>query len=201
MFNKYALVAILVSGLAFSGCSKPPEQDMAQADEAMKAAMAAQSEIYAPTEHAMAQDAMSKAQAEVEAQNAKFVLFRSYKGAQSMYAAAIESSTQAKEAAVVNKEAVKNEATMLIGEAKSAVADAAKSLKTAPRGKDTKADLDAMNADLSSLNAMLPELDSAMMAESYMDAKNKAQSIKEKAMSIQADVQAAKEKMASKHKK
>lgn len=201
MFNKYLWVLVLIPSLLFVGCGKPPEQEMAQANEAVQAAMAAQSDIYAPTEHAMAQDAMSKAQQEEETQKAKFVLFRNYSQAKTLYATAIDQANAAKEAAVVNKEAVKNEATTLIAEAKMAVDDAGKALKTAPRGKDTKAELDAMNAELSSLQAMLPELDGAMASESYMDAKNKAMSVKEKAMSIQSEVNEAKAKMASRRKR
>lgn len=201
MFKKYFWISIVVVGLMFSGCAKPPEQEMQQADEAMNAAVAVQADVYAPTEQALAQDATSKAQAEVEAQKAKFVLFRSFSQAKSLYAAAIEASNKAKDAAIVNKEAVKAEATTLIAEAKAATDEAGKSLRSAPRGKDTKADIDAMNADLGSLTSQLPELDDLMSKESFMDARNKAQAIKEKAMSIQSDVQAAKEKMASRRKK
>ncbi|OGH56562.1 MAG: hypothetical protein A3I06_08825, partial [Candidatus Lindowbacteria bacterium RIFCSPLOWO2_02_FULL_62_12] len=195
MMKKHLWILVLIPSLLFAGCAKPPEQDMAQADEAMQAAMAAQAEVYAQTDHALAQDALSKAQAEVEAQKAKFALFRNYGEAKSLFAAAIDQSNKAKEAAIVNKEAVKNEATTLIAEAKTAVDDAAKALKSAPRGKDTKAEIDAMNADLASLQGMLPELDNAMAAEQYMDARNKATSVKEKAMSIKTEVDEAKAKM------
>ena len=194
MLKKHLWILVLVPALVFSGCAKPPEQEISQADEAMQAAMASQAEIYAPTEDAMAKDAMSKAKAEVETQNAKFVLFRSYSEAKTLFAAAIDASNKSKETAIVNKEAVKNEAMTLIAEAKTAVEGAGKALRTAPRGKGSKADLDAMSADLQSLNAMLPELDSAMAGEMFMDAKNKAMSVKEKAMQIQADVEAAKAK-------
>ena len=197
MIKKYLWV-MLVPALMFAGCAKPPEQEIGQANDAMQAATAAQSDVYAPTEEASAKDALSKAQAEVEMQNAKFVLFRSYSQAKTLYAAAIDASNKAKEAAIVNKEAVKNEAMTLIAESKTAVDDAGKALKMAPRGKDTKADLDAMNTDLKSLQTMLPELDDLFAREMYMDAKNKAMSVKEKAAQIKADVDAAKAKMASK---
>lgn len=201
MVKKHFWILVLIPSLLLAGCGKPPDQEISQANEAMQAATAAQAEVYASAEQAAAQEAMSKAQTEVEAQNAKFVLFRNYGQAKTLYAAAIEESNRAKESAIVNKEVVKNEAITLIAEAKTSVDDAAKALKTAPRGKDTKAELDAMNADLSSLQSMLPELDNAMIGENFMDAKNKAQSIKEKAMSIQSEVQEAKAKMASRRKK
>lgn len=200
MMKKYLWV-VLIPALMFAGCAKPPEQEMGQANEAMQAATAAQADIYAPAEEAAAKEAMDKAKAEVDMQNAKFVLFRSYSQAKTLYAAAIEASNKSKEAAIVNKETVKNEAMTLIGESKMAVDDAGKALKTAPRGKDTKAEIDAMNADVQSLMGMLPELDDLFAREMYMDARNKAMSVKEKAMQISADVAAAREKMKGKRRK
>lgn len=201
MFKKSFRVVVLILGVMLSGCFKAPEEQMSQANSAMSAATSAQSDVYATAEHAAAQEAVAKAQREVEAQNAKFVLFRSYKQAESLYAAATESANRARDAAVANKEMVKAEAMALAGEARMALDAAAAALKTAPRGKGTKADLDAMTAELASLNAMLPELDSAMSAEDYMGARTKAASIKESAARIQADVDAAKEKMAAMRKK
>lgn len=201
MLKRYFWILMLMPALVLTGCGKPPEMEISQANEAMQGAMASQADVYAPNEHASAQTAMSQAQAELEAQNAKFVLFRNYGQAKTLYQAAIESSNKAKDAAVVGKEAAKSEAMSLMAEAKTAVGEASKALKTAPRGKDTKADIEAMSTELKSLSDMLMEIDNAMAAEKYMDAKTKGQSVKERAMSIQSEIAHAKEKMGARRKK
>ncbi len=200
MVKQVLCFLLLVPLLVFSGCAKPPDQEIGQANEAMQAAVDAQSEVYASSEDAMAKKSMAEAQAEVDAVNAKFVLFRSYTNAKSLYAAAIDAANKAKEAAIVNKEIVKNEATTRSAEAKTAVDDASKALKTAPRGKDTRADIEAMNADLQGISTSLTEIDEAMAREDFMGAKNKAVSVKDRAMVIQGDIQKAKEKMGRRRK-
>lgn len=186
---------VVVVGMLTAGCGKPPEMEMNEATEAMQAAMAGQAEIYAPAENTAAQTAMAQAQAEVEAQNGKFILLRNYDQSKTLYMEATEAARRAGEAATTGKEAVRQEAMSLAAEARSSVEMASKALRSAPRGKGSQADIDAMTTDIQTLNGLLAEVDQSMETERYMDAKIKAQSIKDKAAEIQTAVDAARRKV------
>ena len=99
--------ALMVVALT-TGCAKPPQQEI----DAAKAAVSA-SEAWDK-----AQQAMNAVNAEVEAQNQKFALFRSYTKAKELVAAATQAANEAKDAAIAGKEKAKNEAQAAIDAAK-----------------------------------------------------------------------------------
>jgi len=165
--------AVLV--LAFMvGCAKPPQPAVDAANQAVEAAKAAEASDYAADSLRAAEDAVASLNTELKAQEEKFALFRSYKKAEELAAAAKAAGEQAKTDADTNKEQAKQAATTAIEGLKTALADAKAMLDKAPRGKGTQADLEMMKADLAGVESAIAEAENSLNAGKYKDAQAKA---------------------------
>jgi len=167
--------------LATVACAKPPQGDIDAAKAAMDDAQP-MAEKWASTEWQAAQSSMSAAQAEIDAQNQKWL--KNYDKAKEMLAQTKADAEAAKAAATTNMETAKNEATTAIADATAAIEAAKTALAGAPKGKDTKADLALFQQDLDAMGTTLTEAQTAMQSEDYNTARDKANSVKEKATSI-----------------
>jgi len=169
----FAVPAVLV--LAFMvGCAKPPQPAVDAANQAVEAAKAAEASDYAADSLRAAEDAVASLNTELKAQEEKFALFRSYKKAEELAAAAKTAGEQAKTDADTNKEQAKQAATTAIEGLKTALADAKAMLEKAPRGKGTQADLEMMKADLAGVESAIAEAENSLNAGKYKDAQAKA---------------------------
>jgi len=186
-------LAVLAIVLATVACGKPPQGDIDAAHAAMNDAQA-MAEKWAPTEWQTAQSGLSAAQAELDAQNQKW--FKNYDKAKELLAQAKSDAEAAKSAATANLETAKNEATTAIADATAAMEAAKTALAGAPKGKDTKADLALFQQDLDGMTVTMTEATAAMQSEDYTTARDKANSIKEKAMSISDQIAQAAAKKA-----
>ena len=196
MRNKSVVTGLLVlTVLGMAACSKPPEQAMQAGSAALEEAKAAGAETYAPDALQKAQDALNRAEAEKKAQDEKFVLFRSYKSSEEMYAQAKVELDAATQAAAAGKELAKADATAAIEAAKAALASANEALAAAPKSKDSKADLELWANDLSTYATTVTEAEAALASEDYLGAKSQAESVTAKATEISASIQAAIEKV------
>jgi colicin import membrane protein len=194
--NKSVVTGLLVlTVLGMAACSKPPEQAMQAGSAALEEAKAAGAETYAPDALQAAQDALNRAEAEKKAQDEKFVLFRSYKSSEEMYAQAKVELDAATQAAAAGKELAKADATAAIEAAKAALASANEALAAAPKSKDSKADLELWANDLSTYATTVTEAEAAIASEDYLGAKSQAESVTAKATEISASIQAAIEKV------
>lgn len=187
------LSAVLMIGLlaGFAGCAKAPVETVAAVQTAIDGARSAGAETYASDSLAKVNATFQQAKAEIDVQNGKFALLRSYKNAEALLVQAQTEAQQAQEAAVAGKERARQEATTAIDTARAALQAANDFLAQAPRGKNTKAELDAMQLELTTLQTTIDEATGAMSGEDYINAKIKADLVVQKANEIQADVQAA----------
>ena len=193
-FGVAVLAVALVTVLA---CGKPPQEDIDTAKAALDDAKNSQADKWAAAEYQAAESSMSAAQAELDAQAQKW--FKSYDKAKELLSTAKADAEKSKQAAVTNKETAMNEATTAISDATAALEAAKTALAGAPKGKDTKADLALFQQDLDGLATTLQEAQAAMTSEDYTTARDKANSIKEKATSISDQIaQAAAKKGARK---
>lgn len=196
--NSFALVAVLSVGLLATGCAKPPQQEL----DGVKAAMdgvQAEASKWAPEAWANVQSAANAVQTELEAQNGKFALLRSYNKTKELIAAEQKAVDDAKAAAVAGKEKAKNDATAAIQAAKDALKGASDAM-TALEGckkkpKEFKKDMEAMKAKYDGLNAQAASLDSAFASEDYLGAKSAADALKGQVDAMNADLAAAKAKI------
>jgi hypothetical protein len=194
--SKLHVVAVLVLGLmlGLAGCSKLPVETVTAMQTALDGAKAAGAETYARDALNQAMETKAQADAEIETQNGKFALMRSYKKATEMLTLATQQFEQANQAAVAGKERARVAANAAVEAATAALAATNEFLAKAPRGKNTKAELEAMQQELVVLQGTLDEAVAGVAAEDYINAKAKADVVTQKAAEIQADIQNAMDK-------
>ena len=165
---------LLLLGLAMvMGCAKPPQEAVDSAKQAIEAARAAGATDYAPESLRMAEDKANAMTTELEAQNKKFALMRSYKNVSVMAADAKAAGEKAVADATTGKEKAKADAEALLGQVKTALDEANALLATAPAGKGSQMDIEAMKADLSGVATQIAEGEAAHAQGMYMQSKVK----------------------------
>ena len=196
MSTKYrtARPMILATTVAFAlllGCAKVPEQEVDAARQALESARQAGAADYAPDALRRAEDAVAQLDAELEAQEKKFALTRSYDKATELATNARSSAEKAVNDAVTGKDQARTEAETLIGEARTALDQAKSLLASAPAGKGTQVDIQALQADLTEVERAIGEADRAYQEGRFHESRVKAETAKSSAMRVQADVEAA----------
>lgn len=197
MRSKVAFTAVLV--LTLAACAKPPQVEIDTAGADFAAAEAAEAGKYAAAELADARQALDAANAEVEAQKAKFALTRSYEQAKQMLADASAKAKAAAAAAVAGKEAAKNAAQGAldgVNAALTGVETLMGELEACPRKpKGFAADMEALKASYDGLKAQVDPIASAIGSEDFIGAKSAADNLKAQVDTLAADLAGAKEKI------
>ncbi|TAK54894.1 MAG: hypothetical protein EPO25_05520 [Gammaproteobacteria bacterium] len=191
----FGLVACTL--VAISGCAKPPDQSVSSVQASVEAAKQAGAETYAAESLNKVQDLLGQAQAEIEAQNGKFALFRNYDKAEEILGQAKTAGDAASQDATAGKEQARQDAVAAIDGAKAKLTAATDAVNTAPMGKDTKAEIEAMKSEVQALATTVTEAETALSAEDYLGAKSQADGVAAKADQIAADVAQAVEKVQS----
>jgi hypothetical protein len=177
-------VLLLVAAVLAVGCAKPPQLEIDGVKAALTAAEQAEAPKYAAEAWDKAQQAMNAVNAELEAQNAKFALFRSYTKAKQLIVDATAAANAAKDAAIAGKEAAKNDAKAAIDAAKAAMdgADAMfaaiEKCPRAKRAKEVKKDLETVKGNLEGYKNQITELDAKFAKEDFFGAKAQADTLK-----------------------
>lgn len=198
--NKLAVLGIAALTLTLvTGCAKPPQQEIDGLKADLSAAETAEAPKYAADAWNAAQQAMNEVTAELEAQQNKFALFRSYTKTKELVTAADQKANEAKDAAVAGKEQAKNDADAALTAAQASLDEATKlmgelgSCRRQP--KDFKKDMEAMKGNLDGLSAQVAGIQSAIASEDYFGAKSQADSLKSSADGLVTDMQNAKAKI------
>ncbi len=191
-----ALAGLMVLAV---GCAQPPQQEMDAAKAALAEAESAEADKYASAEWSTAQQAMNAAQAEVEAQNAKFALFRSYGTAKELIADATAKANQARDAGAAGKEKARNEAQAAADAARAAVENAQTLLASLEqcrrKPKGFAADLEALKGSVSALAEQVGGIDAAFSSEDFLGAKASADALRGQAETLATDIGNAKTKI------
>ncbi|HSF99713.1 MAG TPA: hypothetical protein VLA20_01235 [Vicinamibacterales bacterium] len=188
-FAAFALVGFISAAAA--GCAQVPQAEVDAAKATVEQAAAAGAADYAPESFQAVQDAQTALDAELTAQADKFSLTRSYGKATELAAALKAAGEKAAADAAAGKEAAKAEATTLIADAKMALTQAQETLAKAPKGKGTAQDLAALKADLDGAAVSITEAEAAFAADSFNEAKAKAEAAKAAAANVVAAVEQA----------
>lgn len=173
MKTKRYLVPVVLS-LAVASCAKPPEADIQAARAALDSARAAGAVEYASQSLTVAEDAMAKLDAEIQAQQGRFFMVRSYDQARQEATTAAAAARLATSEAVMAKEKARSESSELLARANTLLTEAGELLAVAPAGKGTAMDIAAMTADVQSASQTLQEAQQAFDAGRYQEASAKA---------------------------
>lgn len=199
--RKNTVVGLLVLAVVVLavGCAKPPQAELDAMKAALQAAEQAEAPKYAAADWDKAQQAVNAANAEVEAQNAKFALFRSYTRAKQLIDEATAAANAAKDAGVAGKQKAMNEAREAIDAAKASLAAAQEALaaleKCRRKPKDLKKDLEAQKGNLDGFATQVDQLENAFSQEDYFGAKAQAESLKGQIDNIGSELANAKTKI------
>jgi hypothetical protein len=185
------LVLVLAIAVVLTGC-KQPTQLINDAQAAIDEVKKAGANKYAVDDLKKLEDAMKAANDEIATQDKKF--FKKFGTAKDMLAK-VKADADALKAALPGKiEAAKKAAVQVQTEAKAAIDEAKALLEKAPTGKGTKKDIDALKADLAGAETAFVEIQTAIDAQDYIGAADKAKAVKEKAVAVGDQVKAAIEK-------
>lgn len=195
--KKIALLLLLA--LTVVACQEVPQADIDGAKAAVSAAEAKEAGKYAQTELSAAQEAVRALDAEVAAQAEKFALFRNYEQTQKLVADVKAKAEAAGTAATDNKAKAKTEAEAAVAAAETEVGNAKMAVeslgtcKRKPKGFD--ADVEALKGRADGLGAEVDGVKAAIGSEDFQGATARANSVKDQAAALVADVTAAKEKI------
>jgi hypothetical protein len=183
-----------VAALSFvlAGCAQAPSADIDAANHALDEARQAQAAEYAPQSWTAAQDAQSKLQIELNAQEQRWSAVRTYTVARQLAQDTKTAADHSREEAIAGKEKAKTDASTLMAQAREEVGRAHTAVTTAPRGKGTEADLVSLKSDAGSIDDTLAEMQKAFDDGNYNDAKPKAQAAIDAARKIESEVESAK---------
>ena len=189
--GRWGFLALAVTSLTLSACSKPPTVEMEAADAAMAAAVSAGAEEYASASMASARDLQAELTAELGIQADKSALTRSYDHATDLAIQLKAAADQTATEAASTKEQVRQEPTALLAEVKLALTEVQGMLATAPRGKGSATDLAAFQADLDSAAVTLAEGETAIAEGRYLDAKTKVLAVQSSTQSVKSAIETA----------
>jgi uncharacterized protein YhaN len=192
-------LTVVLAVVGLSACAKAPQEAIDQVQAAIAAAEQAEAPTYAPEAWETAQQALNQATAEIEAQNAKFALTRSYKQASEMLAKAQQSAADAQDQAIANKEQMRLEVEGAIAsiEENLAAADGLlESLATCRRRpKGFASDLEMMRGNVDGLRAQLADVQAKAAEESFAEAKSMAGGLLEGLNAAVSDMENVKAKI------
>ena len=183
-----ALITVIVS------CSSAPQTEMKVSEDLLNEAKMAEVEQYAPESFQQALDTLNAAKVEIQAQDGKFALLRSYGDSKKMLLSANEILKGAMEEAVQNKESVRiADSTALVR--LTALAQTADSMiSKAPRGKGTKADIELFKTELATVRQIITSSDADYKAGKYLAVKAQLEAVETKLYMIINDISSAKRK-------
>ena len=197
--TKFFAAALVAVSLVAVGCAKPPQQELDAAKAALTEVEGMGASKWAPEAWAKAQENLNAVTAEVDAQNAKFALLRSYSKAKELLATFNTSVADAKTAAAAGKEKWRNDAQAAVDGAKAS-ATAAQTAMTDLEGckrkpKGFAKDMEMLKGSFDSLNGQVAGLDAQITSEAYQEAKSAADSLKGQLDALAAEFANAKTKI------
>ena len=196
--NLFVGVMLLLVAVFVVGCAKPPQQEIDAAKAGLAAAEQSEAPKYAADAWDKAQQADAAVKAELEAQQAKFALFRSYTKAKQLIADATAAANAAKEAGIAGKEKAKNEAQAAIDAVNTALAGADTAMAALTncrrKPKDLKKDLVLMQGNLDGYKSQVTELTGKMGREDFLGAKASAETLKGQVDAMVTELTTAKTK-------
>lgn len=178
---RYLMITLVVIFL-IAGCSKQPLQEINAAKSAVDSLISEGAEKYLPADAIKINDDLSKAMAEVKAQDAK--MFKNYGKAKEMLTS-VKAAAEAVNAKLpAKKEEARKDAITAIEDAKTAIAELKTLLEKASRGKGPKADNETISAEVKNLDDSFKELQMQVDREDYLTIASKASEIRNKTLKL-----------------
>ena len=199
MFTRVSLALVALALTAFVvGCGKAPEAEMQTAESAIQSAQLAETEQYAPATYQEAVDSLNAAKAEMQKQQSKFSLFRSYGHTEQLIASSQQLAEQAQTQAAAAKEQARLRDSVLVAAVEGLLATAKTELANAPRGKGSRADIKLIESELTAAEAAYADAVSDFQAGKYLTAETKLKAVESDINRIRQELEAARQKVSGK---
>lgn len=192
-------IAILgIALLSFTSCEKMPEVEIAQAQSAIDSAKVVGADIYLAEAFADVQDTMKVAMEKIEEQNSKW--FKKYGEAKAKLTVATTMAAEIKEKTVIRKAELKAEIEQLYTETKALLEEDNQLVAKAPKGKGGAAVIEEIKNDIVTTTEWLEAANTDIKDTEYLVVVDKMKAAKEKALSIQAELNEAIDKYSKANK-
>lgn len=179
-------MAALSMVVFLSSCGKVPQAEIDAANAAIEAAKTVGADVYVAADFAALTDSMRAVNEGVEAQNGK--LFKNFGKVKEQLVVVNQLAADVKTKAEVRKEEVKQEVAALQTEVTDLIAQNNELIAQAPKGKEGAAALEAIKGDNTLIETSMGEVASLVAADQLMPALDKAKAAKEKAVSINTEL-------------
>jgi hypothetical protein len=173
-----------IAVLTLTACGSPPATELDAAGAAMTAAAEAGASEYAPEIMSSVTEAQTALEAELEAQQGKFRLLRSYDHAAELADSVRVMATRASEQAAQAREQARFDTETLLTEVRMQLTEVLAMWEEAPAGKGSSADLAALRGDLDGVAAAVTEAETSFAAGKYLEARSKASAARETTESV-----------------
>jgi len=193
-----SMLVALALAVLIVGCGSAPQTELKATEDAIAGAQMAEAEQYAPESYQVALDSLNAAKLEIQKQDSKFSLFRSYGGSKELLVSAQKLAEKAVADAQTAKEQTRVQDSLLIAQVDGLFASAQAALAGAPKGKGTKADIELIKADLGSVEQAIASAKADYEAGKYLAVKSTLEASITQLNRVIADVDAAKAKASGK---
>lgn len=193
-----SMLVALALAVFVVGCGSAPQTELKTSEDALAGAQTAEAEQYAPASYQAALDSLNAAKLEIQKQDSKFSLFRSYGHSKELLTSAQKLAEKAVSDAQTAKEQMRVEDSLLIVQVDGLYTSAQAAVAAAPKGKGTKADIELIKADLGSVEQAISAAKADYDAGKYLAVKSKLEASTTQLNRIVTDVAAAKAKAAGK---
>lgn len=187
-------VALLSIGLAFivlSGCQKAPQAEVDLALAAVDSARGVEADRYLNAEFLAIQDSLNAAMVGIEEQNSKSAFGRDYNESKRLLVTVKEKSDALISQTQIRKNELKAQNEVLINEVTTLLEEGKALVVKAPKGKEGKAALELIQQDIVVIESALYESSSLISSGDDLSAYDKLSAAKEKAVAINAELNAA----------
>jgi hypothetical protein len=192
MFMRVSSILVLVVLAGFvAGCSDSPVDQYDAGKTAIENARLAEAELYAPEALKEATDSLNAAMVEMQKQDGRFALVRSYGKSEEMIALSQQLAEKAASEAAIGKERMRVADSVLIAEVGTLIGETNSILATAPKGKGTAVDLKVMKADLEAASGALTAATAEFQTGSYHSANGQLLAVKSQVTKVKSDIEAA----------
>ena len=194
------VIAVLgIALLVFTSCEKMPEAEIQQAQSAIDSAKVVGADIYLAEAFADVQDTMKVAMEKIEEQNSKW--FKKYSVAKAKLVVAATMAGEIKEKTIVRKAELKAEIEKTYAETKALLEEDTQLVAKAPKGKGGAAIIEEIKNDIATTTEWIETANTDIKDTEYLVVLDKMKAAKEKALSIQTELNDAINKVAAARKK
>ncbi|MEQ8533241.1 MAG: hypothetical protein RIB86_15405 [Imperialibacter sp.] len=189
MKNKFltGLATLGVAVLFLSSCEEVPQVEADAATAAVNEAKASGADTYVSESYVALSDSLKSVMAEIEAENSKF--FKKFGPQKEKLVKITEQAAVVKQASETRKAEIKAQVAGLAGEVKALIETGRQLAEVAPKGKEGAAAVNAIKDELAVVETAINETTAQVEKGELMPALDKAKAAKEKATSINTELQ------------